>query len=354
MSLSFLELHNLRNIVHTQLEPSQKLNLVFGSNASGKTSLLEAIHLLGLARSFRSHAAGSFIQKGHAKTTIYGKYQAQEKATTIGFEKSRQKTELKLNGERLQQVSEIAKALPLQILGPESHALVDAGPSIKRRFIDWGVFHVEHNYIEIWKKYRRILRQRNTALRKNPSTAPSWDKELAKCAEEIDTLRVEYLKKLKPRFLDNLEQITDLKELKVSYRRGWQKDKSLSEQLKLSFTKDKQTGYTGCGPHRADLRLEVDGAPVDQILSRGQQKLVVYALKIAQASLFSLERRCLFLIDDLQAELDAQHRKKVLQLLASTNSQVFITATDKNILDLSVWGEHKMFHVEHGNFKEVV
>ena len=357
MSLSFLEIHNLRNINHTKIEPAPRLNIIFGKNASGKTSLLEGIYLLGLARSFRSHRAGSYIQMEQQKTTLHGKLKSEqsENITAIGFEKSLKNTELKLKGEKIRRVSEIAKILPIQILGPESHSLLDSGPSLRRKFLDWGVFHVEHNYFEVWKRYRRTLRQRNSALRTNPRITSSWDNEFCETAEQIDNFRREYLASLKPRFLDNLAQLTDLEGLKISYRRGWAKDNPLINQLKTSLERDKQAGYTGRGPHRADLVIEYEGVSVDQRLSRGQQKLVVYALKLAQASLFDTRNQsCLVLIDDLQSELDEEHRSRVLQLLSKTESQIFITATDANLLETSYWPEKKMFHVEHGNIQEVV
>ena len=357
MSLSFLEIHHLRNINHTKIEPSSGLNLIYGKNASGKTSLLEGIYLLGLARSFRSHKAGSYIQAEKQKTTLLGKLKSvtNEQITAIGFEKSLKNTELRLKGERIKKVSEIAKVLPIQIMGPESHSLLDSGPNMRRKFLDWGVFHVEHDYIEIWKRYRRALRQRNSALRTNPRVVSSWDSEFCETAERIDNYRREYLAELKPRFFENIAQLTSLDGLKLSYRRGWGKDNSLKEQLKMSLEKDRQTGYTARGPHRADLVLQYQGVTVDQRLSRGQQKLVVYALKLAQASLFDNSNQgCLVLIDDLQSELDENHRNQVLQLLCKTKSQIFITATDADSLDTGYWSEKKMFHVEHGNIQEVV
>lgn len=355
MSLSLLEIHHLRNIQHTKIEPVSRLNLIIGKNASGKTSLLEGIYLLGLARSFRSHKAGNYIQEDKSATTLYGKLTINQSDTNIGFEKSLKNTEMRLNGEKIKKVSEIAKLLPIQILGPESHSLLDTGPKLRRKFLDWGVFHVEHNYFDIWKRYRRTLLQRNSALRTNPKMVTFWDKEFCETAESIDTFRRDYLTKLKPIFQNNLAQITKLKEVTISYRRGWAKDNPLINQLKTSFERDKQAGYTGRGPHRADLVVEFEGVAVDKRLSRGQQKMVVYALKLAQASLFNNQNHhCLILIDDLQSELDEEHRNSVLKLLAETQSQIFITATDKNLLESSYWQEKKMFHVEHGNFKEVI
>ena len=355
MSLSFLEIHNLRNIKHIKIEPASRLNLILGKNASGKTSLLEGIHLLGLARSFRSHKAGSYIQMDKQKTTLYGKLNINRNETTIGFEKSLKNTEIRLKGEKIRQVSEIAKILPIQILGPESHSLLDSGPKLRRKFLDWGVFHVEHNYFDIWRRYRRALLQRNSALRTNLQVVASWDKEFCETAEQIDNFRREYLTSLKPLFQENLAQITSLNGIKVSYRRGWAKDNSLINQLNIAFERDKQAGYTGRGPHRADLIIEYEGVSVDQRLSRGQQKLVVYALKLAQASLFDTQnQRCLVLIDDLQSELDEEHRNRVLQLLSKTKSQIFITGTDMELLETSCWSEKKMFHVEHGSIKEVI
>ena len=204
MSLSLLEIHHLRNIQHTKIEPVSRLNLIIGKNASGKTSLLEGIYLLGLARSFRSHKAGNYIQEDKSATTLYGKLTINQSDTNIGFEKSLKNTEMRLNGEKIKKVSEIAKLLPIQILGPESHSLLDTGPKLRRKFLDWGVFHVEHNYFDIWKRYRRTLLQRNSALRTNPKMVTFWDKEFCETAESIDTFRRDYLTKLKPIFQNNV------------------------------------------------------------------------------------------------------------------------------------------------------
>src|SRR5690606_29540399 len=174
--------------------------------------------------------------------------------------------------------------------------------------------------------------------------------------DEIDRYRRDYILALKPVFERTLAELIELDELTLSYSRGWDKDRSLDDVLQASLLRDQQLGYTQAGPQRADLRLRLGGHNAAEVLSRGQQKLVVCALRIAQGHLLDGVRRrqCIYLVDDLPSELDEQHRAALCRLLEELNCQVFITCVDQDMLK-DGWRTDTpitVFHVEHGRITE--
>jgi DNA replication and repair protein RecF len=237
--------------------------------------------------------------------------------------------------------------------------LLEAGPVCRRQFMDGGVFHVEHGFARLWQRYNRALKQRNVALnalknKKAPmdfTQVHIWEQELCETAYAIDTLRAQYLDAWFPIFSRILKEILGTEKLSLHYKRGWAPEETLECALKEAFSRDKTMGYTTVGPHRADLNFEINSTPARALLSRGQLKLFICALFLARAeALFSkTTRKCVFMIDDLQAELDMKAAELLIERLEGLEGQVIITAIEKDpLLSLFKGKAHKMFHVEHG------
>lgn len=363
MPIKALSVTGLRNLEPATLNFSSKINILYGANGSGKSSLLEAIYFLSLARSFRSTKIQTLIQHEAAETVVFAQLVASADHNTnkIGIKRSRQgEFEIRINGENIKTIAQLARALPLQLLNSDSFLLLEGAPKFRRQFLDWGVFHVEHSFHSQWSRMQTSLKQRNSWLRHaimDRQLLASWDKEFCTASESIDQARQHYIALLKPVFEQTLESLIKLPELSISYYRGWDKDSSLQSVLDNSLERDRFLGYTQAGPQRADIRIKVGGHNAIDILSRGQQKLVVCALKLAQGYLLAqhMQQQCIYLIDDLPAELDQEHRKSLSRLLEELNCQAFITGTDKETL-LEGWQTDTpvaMFHVEHGRINLV-
>lgn len=359
MQLTQVEIQRVRNLNTVTLQPAEGLNLIVGSNASGKTSLLEAIYLLSHGRSFRTANIRSVIQYDTTNLQVFGKVKQDKSASHInlGIERGATHTHIRINQNTVNQTSRLASYLPVQVINPEAHHLLEQGPSQRRKFLDWGLFHVEPSFHENWQQFNRILKQRNAALRNKQSAKNVclWDIPLIQSAEKLTTLRQRYVSELIP-YIENFTKRLIEVIPEVKYQQGWSRDFSLKEALQRSLEHDCQQGFTRNGPHRADLRILVDGIPVQEQFSRGQKKLLVCALRLAQISHLKdrLDQLSIVLVDDLAAELDVTHRKRLLELLVESGAQLFITVTEAELIDATAWLSRKMFHVERGQVAEVI
>jgi len=361
MTIRHLSVTGVRNLAPVTLNPSPRINLLHGHNGSGKTSLLEAIHFLALARSFRSSRIQPMIQQEQDEAVVFAKVETSSgQELNIGVSRNRQTDiQIRINGENIRSMAELARHLPVQLINPESFRLLEGSPKVRRQFLDWGVFHVEHSFMHSWQRLQNSLKQRNSLLRHaiiDNRSMQAWDLEFCAASEQTDQFRQDYIRRLKPAFTQTLSELIQLPDLTLSYSRGWDKDKPLAQVLNDSAQRDRQLGYTQAGPQRADLRLRIGTQNALEVLSRGQQKLVVCALKIAQGHLLaeSMRQQCVYLVDDLSAELDPVYRKTLCNLLEQLDCQVFITGTDPDSLNYD-WRKEtpvSMFHVEHGHIKE--
>jgi DNA replication and repair protein RecF len=219
------------------------------------------------------------------------------------------------------------------------------------------VFHVEPNFFPVWKDLQRCLKHRNSLLRHDRIDLfqlSTWDKELVILTEKIHQYRLACFDKFIASFYQLLNEFISLEGIAISYVCGWDQKKSYAESLADNYERDRRQGFTHTGSHRADLKITVNGQEAAQILSRGQQKLLVCALKIAQGYIFSqlTGRKTIYLVDDLPSELDEKHRDLLAHWLNTMNTQVFITGVEGDTL-ASTWRKLpevkcKMFHVEQG------
>ena len=356
-SLQQLSIRQLRNISAIDLFPGPGINLLYGENGSGKTSVLESIHLLGLARSFRNNQLKPLIQHGESESTIFGRL---DNGQTLGLSKSQKGTgEIKVGGKNAENASSLAQQLPLQLFNSDTFRILEGSPANRRNFIDWGVFHVEHRFLHDWRQAQKSLQQRNSLLKSGASAAElaPWTLEFCRYSELVDAYRRDYISVLLPHVDRVVRTLLPDISLGFRYERGWDsKATGLQEVLDGSVERDRRYGHTHHGPHRADLSILASGHNAVDILSRGQQKLVVCSLKIAQGVLLQEARQvsCLYLVDDLPSELDASNRARLCHFLKELESQVFITCVEPESLDSGWLGteEMRLFHVKHGKIIE--
>jgi DNA replication and repair protein RecF len=352
--LAELTINHLRNISALTLIPSSGVNLLLGANGSGKTSLLEAIHLLALGRSFRTRSLKNVVQHQHEKMQVTAKIARHQ--MPVGLQYSPEKgLEIRLNSSPLKRLSELAVELPLQLIPANCHQFFEQGPKYRRQFLDWGLFHVEQSFNYHWQSYKKVIQQRNSAIRqyKKIEEIELWDKHLIFHGDEINRQRLKRLESLLVEFTGIFPLLCpdySNQDFSLKYRSGWTKELSLQEAISSTVLRDKHLGYTRSGPHAADWSFKVGGFDPAEVLSRGQQKLFFIALCIAQIKTTEQENtKSILLIDDISSELDTKHQKIILETLSQLEVQAFITSTDESLSNL-VKNDvlHSVFHVKQG------
>ncbi len=340
MTLQRIQVSDFRCLHSAELVFDPDFTLISGPNASGKTSVLESIYVLGRGRSFRTRRLDHLIRSGASRFVIYGDA-GTEHRTGLGIEGSALGMRAKMGGDRVTSLAELAAVLPVQIIDPEVHRLIEEGPSRRRRFLDWGVFHVEHSFVEKWQQYQQVLKQRNAALKaRQPAAAISaWDVDLVRLGVAIHEARALYVDQLAPVAIDIAQRLLGL-QLSMSYRSGWSRELSLGEALKASWIHDQDAGVTQVGPQRAEIAFRLDGAPVKDRISRGQQKLLASSLLMAQLRLFpnDAQIRPTLLLDDPAAELDSDKLLGLIREVTAQSVQLVVTSLSSNFDALGMPG----------------
>lgn len=342
MSLSRLDIHQVRNIATARLALNKRFNVFFGSNGSGKTSLLESIYLLGSGHSFRTRETLALITHEMPELTVFGEM---AEGGSVSIRKDKRKTAVYLNQKACRRSSDLARHLPCQVFYQDIFDIMDAGPAVRRSLLDWGLFHQAPDYHTVWKDYKRALKQRNMLLRdRAPRRAfEPWDAQLVDLSGVLDEFRMDYFKQWALIFDDLLPRLTTYR-CCIAYDKGWdraQKGLSLEEVLDAQFEMDIARQYTHSGAHQADILFETVGKKAKQTLSRGQQKMVLIALKLAQASL--LPSDCVYLFDDITTELDDLHVSRFFEVLQAIEGQFFFTSIDSKLFKEKLLKQHTHF-----------
>jgi len=360
MSVVRLITNNFRNIEQSTTDLHANLNFLVGDNGSGKSSFLEAIFFLGHGKSFRTTKIENLVSHNQTGFVVSVKDDANSQ---IGISKDfiSNVTEIKINGQKHNKLSELAKNIAVQIITPESFKLFFGGPKERRRFVDLGLFHVEQSFSKEWKDFSRVLKQRNAYLRSgnNVSGIKYWDEAFCNHSNIVSELRLKYINSFKEEFnywaqilLPNIYE-----NIEIQYFQGWKQNTLLEDVLNNNRTRELALGYSLSGTHKFDVRFMLNKQPLENQFSRGQQKLFLLALTFTQAKLIEKVKRVkpILLIDDVGAELDSHSRTVLNNAINQLNCQVIITAIDKVAVEPLVPNnfEYKMFHVKHGKISEM-
>jgi len=374
MPLEYLKIQNGRNLKELVLEPHKNFNIIFGANGTGKTTILESIYLLLRARTFRSNKFKSFINFNENSCTVFSKFnytdnsQFQE-SFTIGISRSKNFSQpvIHLNSKKINKLSNITNLVILGLITPESFTLLDSGPGIRRKFIDWGVFHVEQSFLSDWRSYKKVLSNRNSLLasyskkykfskeisNNQRNLINCWDNQLISFNNKLDKVRSNQVNNIKNYFNEFLtcfsKNLAD--NISLKFYRGWNKELSYKDYLEEKINEDLFVGYTRYGTHRSDIKITMNNNIAKDILSRGQKKIVVICLILAQFRFLinndSTYLHNILLLDDIDSELDINNLQTLFSILKTFNCQILATTTHERRYDFLDESEHKMFHVEH-------
>ncbi|GBU09047.1 recombination protein RecF [Gammaproteobacteria bacterium] len=360
MIIKSLKTENFRHLNIDELSFSTQVNIIVGPNGSGKTSILEALYFLSRTRSFRVTDSQKIVSFGQDLLRIFASIESDTQLMQIALEKNKQSIIAKKDGEFLHKKTELARLLPVLYLGPDTQMILLDSPKFRRRFLDWGLFHHHPTFLMHWAQYERALKQRNSALKQSlyDKVINSIDQELVIHGNALSLIRAEFTAQifsamepfLKALLADKLDQ-----ELQwtMAFKQGYSDD--LASALKHSRVPDRMAGFTRVGPHRADFSLKYNGQNVATALSRGQLKLASIALILAQAQLHQQKtlRPSILLVDDITAELDRNHREKLVASLLGLNAQLFISVLEYNefpeLAHIPKNIDKRVFVMDHGS-----
>lgn len=349
MRVTSVKLRGFRVIEAVDLLPSPGVNVIAGRNGAGKTSVIEAVYVAGRGQSFRHREVRPWIREGSKSALILVETVGQQgQVHRLGIEQGRNGRRVRLDGKDLERRSQQAQVLPLQLLTQASHELIEKGPAVRRRFLDWGLFHVEPSFHGYAIQYRKLLAQRNAALRDQEPSFIAWDPQLGQFGDAIETLRTALIPAIQAYAQVELSALGLGYGVELNLRSSWDRGVGLESALRANRHTDKGVRHTSVGPHRSVLEVAIDGAAAERRLSRGQQKLLVYALVFGIVRLVGERSResVVLLIDDLPAELDRVNRVATMQRVVDLGVQAFVTGVefDDELLALPL----KVFHVEQG------
>jgi DNA replication and repair protein RecF len=357
--LTQLRIENLRNIEALELELSPGFNVFCGPNGAGKTSILESAYLLSHARSFRTAQTNTLIRRNADNFNIFARIERVAGPMQVGLTRHESGWSAKVNNDNITTLSSMLKEYAQVCFEPGTHALISGGSEERRRFLDWGVFHVEQSFMVMVRQFRCALRQRNAALKQGGSDAEldGWDAELVGAGQALTDMRSKYFRNYSQALAEVLSNyLPELGDPSAQYAQGWPDGVLLHESLRQVRSLDRARGYSSRGPHRADWSIHFVGAPLREHLSRGQEKLCALACVLAQAKLYANARGewPVIALDDLSSELDPAHQRVVVAALSASGAQVLISAIDVPACLRETKAPSHMFHVEHGRARSLL
>jgi DNA replication and repair protein RecF len=361
MKLDLVQIQHLRNLQNVSISPSHNLNFIVGENGSGKSSILEAVHYLGFGRSFRTAKHKNVIQHQQDAFTVFCECKSDTSEFKLGISRqSNDSFQVSVNGLKSTRVSDLVSNLPVQIFTPQSSDILLGAPKLRRKYLDWSLFHVEPLFYSCSGNYQKLLKHNNALLKVGKGDdrqASYWNGLLLKYGEELTEYRQMLVKQLIPLITVNLAKFLPEFFIEISYYRGWEKGNSLADSISRNEEKDRRNGFISVGPHKADIKFRINGIAAHEVLSRGQLRMLVAALQLAstQYLMSHTHKTSVFLLDDVGAELDAAKREVFIDMLLESNAQLFVTAIEQHQIDfIDKYQDKKMFHVEHGQVREEI
>jgi len=364
-------LKNFRNIEELELLPGEKVNIICGENAQGKTNLMEALWLFTGAKSFRQTKDSEFIRFGEEKANLRAEFfsENREQNAEISFSPSKS---LKKNGIEIKSSAEYAGTIGGVVFSPSHMNLFRDGPKERRRLIDTSLCQLYPKYLSVLADYKKVLDQRNTVLKDARyhsgliDMIDIYDEQLARLGGTIILTRVSYCESLNKKAAEIYKGMSGAREeffaeyITTVLPENEHADSSMStadfakkfyDALQNSRNYDFEHGSTSVGPHRDDLEVTLDKMPVRSFGSQGQQRSCILSLKLGEAKMLgeAMGEPPLILLDDVMSELDSLRRDYILNSIGE--SQIFLTCCDKELF--SGLEDGKVFTMEKGRIEEI-
>ena len=349
-------LENFRNYENQEIELNENINIIYGTNAQGKTNIIESVFLCAFGKSFRAKKDSELIKfdENNCKVEVfYNKIDREGSIKAIIEDKK----VFFSNGVKQNKISDIIGKINVVIFTPDDIEIIKDGPQKRRRFLDMMISSLRPNYLHLLNNYNKTLEQRNNYLRqikmenKNPSMLDIWDEQLADYSFKIYEYRKYFIEKISNIIEDIHSLITKSgkEDIKIKYISNSKNKESFLENLKKSRQVDIKRGFTATGVHRDDFMIYINGRPVSIFGSQGQQRTTILTLKLCELKIVKEEigDSPILLLDDFMSELDEKRRESFLENIKG--NQVIITCTDR--IDLE--NESSIYYVENGICKKV-
>ncbi|MET0067125.1 MAG: DNA replication/repair protein RecF [Candidatus Thiodiazotropha sp.] len=354
MRIQKLSIQNLRNVQTASLFPGKGINIIQGNNGAGKTTVLESIYLLARARAIKSTQHRNLIRHKEDCLTVFSEIVDEQTSIRLGIRKDKKTTLVKKDGQVITRLINLARILPIATITPNIQRILEEGPVHRRKLLNWGLFHVEHQFAETITRYNLILKQRNALLVKGSKDLSVWTQQLSDMGERVNQFHSTYLERLKHEMDLLLKPLDNLKGLSFELYKGWRSDMTLVDSLIQNQRSDQVRHFTSAGPHRADIKITFEGHEIRNQFSRGQKKIITSLMILAQARLLdiSIQKKPILLIDDMRSELDNSSFELLFGLIKDYGYQTFLTTLDPLRSLMNHNAGDKMFHVEQGRVTE--
>lgn len=347
---------NFRNLIDGSVKFFPKLNLFFGKNGQGKTSLLEAVYFNATGKSFRTSKANEMMKYGVKRTGVYIVYRDNigEKTLTVKFNDN--KKEYYYNNKKVS-YDEFYGKLNVVTYIPEDIVLITGSPSIRRTFFDGEIAQTNSEYFQDLKNYNKLLKIRNKYLKEERTKDTEYlvyEDEFIKYGAKVIEKRLEYVQKISIILNLNYRKLFDnKKELSLSYECHLGNIKKLSlkeiekllrEKIKKNFSQEKRYGFSLCGPQKDDFLFILNGHEAKSTASQGEKKSIIFSLKLSEIDMVIREKKenPVLIIDDISSYFDSNRKESILNYLEKRNIQVLVSSTG----DLGI--DSNDFYVEGG------
>ena len=339
MILNRIALKNFRTYESLDLALDSGITIVSGTNAAGKTNLVEAINYLSLARTWRSGDDRSLIREGAELACIEADIKEGVMSRHIEVELSQNEKRIRLNGKLVRRLSELSKLTNVLLFAPKDVSLFLNGPQERRNYLDVSLSKQSLDYFSLIGKYGKLLKERNAALKAGPSNSDLVEvltDQMISIAEPLIRYRSMYVASLNELLPGIVERLTGSKtSCRLIYKPFAKPDGSFVDKAKKIYKEalegDFQRGFTGNGPHREDFSFQLNGKDIAEFGSQGENRTAALALKLAPYFLVEGEaKKPIIVLDDVTSELDANRVERLISLLREMG-QVFITATKLEI-----------------------
>ena len=363
MIVNALEFINYRNLSDNRIEPAEKVNVIYGNNAQGKTNLLEAVWLFSGGHSFRGAKDSELITFGKNKARLYLEFFSGKRDQKAEILYQSSKKEVIINNVKKSSAAFLSQHFSAVVFSPEHLTLIKNGPSLRRKFIDGSICQQDLRYAVRLNKYNQTLQQRNALLKEInkhkelKDTLEIWDDVLIDLGADIILKRLEFLEKLKVSAKELHKGISSgSEELEIKYCSSAIKSEEklskcdiiclLQKEFKRVRKEDIYLGVTNAGPHRDDLDFFINSKSARRFGSQGQQRSIVLSLKLSEARLMSeaFEEPPVVLLDDVMSELDTKRQDFLLK--NTEDNQVFITCCEP--IESERLKNAKLFEVKGG------